>query len=156
MTLYCMKWTNCKCAFTSSISEQDGKSGVTRKNLWIQSIWTGCERVCGGSQLSSRWPDNYHDHSFSGLPTLTGDLQATGGTHTAIMASCSSPFDSLASQIPTERCPPLWLDEGSGTSDRLFLFTAGWVGHFWCRHALSCSVWGLIASLCMLPIYKKD
>lgn len=34
--------------------------------------------------------------------------------HIAAMASSPNPFGILASQIPTERCPPLRLDKGSG------------------------------------------
>lgn len=75
------------------------------------------------------------------------------------MASRPSPFGILASTIPTEHCPPLWLIKGSGVIGwliapcRLWFFSlmAGWNVRCW--HALRtfCRL-----CLCMLPICKKN
>lgn len=110
-------------------------------NLWRWTACRVCVRVCGGCQLSYRRPGK--------LPWLLALAQVTQpsvmiGNHTALMASYPSPFGILASKIPTEHCPPLRLDKGSGVigwliaSCRLCFFSliAGWVRDVWCRHAL--------------------
>lgn len=79
---------------------------------------------------------------------------------TAAMASSPNPFGILASQIPTERCPPLWLDKGSGAlgwllhADVIFQSDCRLFWNVWCRHALSCFIRAWVASLCMLSVKK--
>lgn len=79
-------------------------------------------RVCGAQVKANL--ENSHNNLLSSHTSFRRDWRAADADHAAAMASSPNPFGILASQIPTEHCPPLWLDKGSGAF--------GWLLHADC------------------------
>lgn len=132
-------------------------------DVWFKPTWAACRVYFWGVMAA-----NCHigDLELSRDKSLSLSLSHAHSDHTTstrdVMASRPSPFGILASTIPTEHCPPLWLIKGSGVIGwliapcRLWFFSlmAGWNGSvLTCFENVSLS---LLVHAARLQKKKKD